>query len=597
MNHWTVAGRLNALKAVAVLVMALIVGLSWYQASVLHRVQAEAHKRLLEAGELQDGSNLGAQAYRVVADTFINRHFDEAATEWAKSNKSIAAFLAKLDQTVDTTQEREWARAARAAIQQMQQLYDQKFLPLAKSNAPVEDIRDVDDQMDKLIDQYDELVKKIATSLQAEADDAQKAYDEAQSRNLKVSISVALAAAIALVAFGISISRGIRADLGAEPGAVRKILSSLRDGDLTVAIARAPADQTSVVAAVDDMRKRLRDVIQTVRQGSNQIQTAATEVASGNQELSSRTEATASSLEQTASSMEEITATVRQSADASRQANQLASTAATVAAKGGEVVDQVVGSMRDIQQSSQRIADIISVIDGIAFQTNILALNAAVEAARAGEQGRGFAVVAGEVRSLAQRSANAAKEIKDLITTSVERVHAGTAQVESAGQTMAEIVTSVQRVSDIIGEITTAAMEQSNGISQVNVAVTQLDQMTQQNATLVEQSAAAAQRLRDQATRLTEAVSVFNTGQGVTTASGSGISALPTRVVSPMVEPPKAKRSAAVSAPRPSVAQKVLPARAPARMPEQAVARRDTSAPTTPSRAIAPTSDGDWETF
>jgi methyl-accepting chemotaxis protein len=479
----------------------------------------------------------------------------------------------------------------------MQQLYDQKFLPLAKSNAPVEDIRDVDDQMDKLIDQYDELVKKIATSLQAEADDAQKAYDEAQSRNLKVSISVALAAAIALVAFGISISRGIRADLGAEPGAVRTILSALRDGDLTVAISREQGDQTSVVAAVDDMRNRLRDVIQTVRQGSNQIQTAATEVASGNQELSSRTEATASSLEQTASSMEEITATVRQSADASRQANQLASTAAAVAAKGGEVVDQVVGSMRDIQQSSQRIADIISVIDGIAFQTNILALNAAVEAARAGEQGRGFAVVAGEVRSLAQRSANAAKEIKDLITTSVERVHAGTAQVESAGQTMAEIVTSVQRVSDIIGEITTAAMEQSNGISQVNVAVTQLDQMTQQNATLVEQSAAAAQRLRDQATRLTEAVSVFNTGQGVTSASASGISALPTRVVSPMVEPPKAKRSAAVSAPRPSVAQKALPARAPVRMPEQTVARRGTSAPTTPSRAIAPPSDGDWETF
>ena len=327
MNHWTVAGRLNALKAVAVLVMALIVGLSWYQASVLHRVQAEAHKRLLEAGELQDGSNLGAQAYRVVADTFINHHFDEAATEWAKSNKSIAAFLAKLDQTVDTAQEREWARAARTAIQQMQQLYEQKFLPLAKSNAPVEEIRDVDDQMDKLIDQYDELVKKIATSLQAEAEEAQKAYDEAQSRNLKVSISVALAAAMALVAFGISISRGIRADLGAEPGAVRNILSSLRDGDLTVAIARAQADQTSVVAAVDDMRNRLRDVIQTVRQGSNQIQTAATEVASGNQELSSRTEATASSLEQTASSMEEITATVRQSADASRQANQLASTA------------------------------------------------------------------------------------------------------------------------------------------------------------------------------------------------------------------------------------------------------------------------------
>lgn len=598
MNQWTVAGRLNALKAVAVFVMAVIVGLSWYQSSVLHKVQAEAHKRLLEAGQLQDGSNLGAQAYRVVADTLINQDFQDAADDWRKSSKRIADFLTLLDKTVDTDAERALARKARTTIEQMQQVYEQKFLPQVKNNASAEDVREIDDQIDKLIDTYDETVKKIADNLQAEAADAQKVYDETQSRNLTVSVSVALVSALLLVAFGLTISSGIRNDLGAEPGKVREILSALRDGDLTVVVPRKQGDQTSVVAAVDDMRNRLRDVIQSVRQGSDQIQTAATDVASGNQELSSRTEATASSLEQTASSMEEITATVRQSADASRQANQLASTAASVAAKGGEVVDQVVGSMRDIQQSSQRIADIISVIDGIAFQTNILALNAAVEAARAGEQGRGFAVVAGEVRSLAQRSANAAKEIKDLITTSVERVHTGTAQVESAGQTMAEIVTSVQRVSDIIGEITTAAMEQSNGISQVNVAVTQLDQMTQQNAALVEQSAAAAQRLRDQATRLTEAVSVFNTGQVVSHQGGSAVVALPARASSRMVAPSVPKRSAAPAVPRQPVAHKALPGKTPAQRQEQVVAHRAAASPSRPpAQGSAASSDSDWETF
>ncbi|MGB4059907.1 MAG: methyl-accepting chemotaxis protein [Burkholderiaceae bacterium] len=505
MKHWSVAARLNALKATAVLAMAAVIGMNWYQASVTRALELETQKRIADAGELKDGANLGAQLYRVVADTYINAHFEEAAASWAQESKTANQFMGRMSQLADTNQEREWAQNAQQAMQQIQRLYEQKFLPMVKGGAALEDVREVDEQMDQLIDKYDEQVSRIAESMLAEAQEAQKVFDDAQAWNLRVSIVVALVAAGVLIGFGLAISRGIRQDLGAEPREVRAVLSALRDGDLTVAVPRAAGDQASVMAAVEDMRNRLRDVIQTVRQGSDSIQLAAAEVAMGNQDLSSRTEAAASNLEQTAASMEEITATVKQSADSARQANQLASTAAAVAVKGGDVV----GTMQDIQQSSKKIADIIGVIDGIAFQTNILALNAAVEAARAGEQGRGFAVVAGEVRNLAQRSAQAAKEIKDLIGASVEKVESGSALVADAGHTMGEIVASVQRVNDIIAGISAAAGEQNNGIAQVNVAVTQLDQMTQQNAALVEESAAAAQSLRDQANRLSEAVGVF----------------------------------------------------------------------------------------
>ncbi|WP_395699116.1 methyl-accepting chemotaxis protein [Aquabacterium sp.] len=257
------------------------------------------------------------------------------------------------------------------------------------------------------------------------------------------------------------------------------------------------------------MSESLSRTVGEVRSAADSIQTASAEIATGNTDLSQRTEHTASNLQTTASSIEQLTGTVRQSADAASQANQLASSASSVAQRGGQVVSQVVSTMDEINTSSKKIADIIGVIDGIAFQTNILALNAAVEAARAGEQGRGFAVVAGEVRSLAQRSAEAAREIKTLIGASVERVESGARLVQDAGSTMNEIVASVQRVSDIIGEITAAASEQSAGIGQVNGAVVQLDQMTQQNAALVEQSAAAAESLKEQALHLTQMVGRF----------------------------------------------------------------------------------------
>jgi methyl-accepting chemotaxis protein len=254
---------------------------------------------------------------------------------------------------------------------------------------------------------------------------------------------------------------------------------------------------------------RLKEIVSSIKDATDAINTAAKEIASGNQDLSSRTEEQASSLEETASSMEQLTSTVKQNADNARQANELAGNAQQVAVKGGEVVGQVVDTMSAIHQSSSKIADIIGVIDGIAFQTNILALNAAVEAARAGEQGRGFAVVATEVRNLAQRSAAAAKEIKGLISDSVEKVEAGNRLVDQAGRTMEDVVTSIKRVAKIMGDISDASREQSSGIEQVSLAINQMDEVTQQNAALVEQAAAAAESLEEQAHNLSSAVSIF----------------------------------------------------------------------------------------
>ena len=288
------------------------------------------------------------------------------------------------------------------------------------------------------------------------------------------------------------------------------IAQRVAQGDLTVQIRSGSRDETGrLMDALRDMNDSLRNIVNEVRQGTDTINTASLEIAGGNLDLSSRTEQQAGSLEETASAMEELTSTVKQNADNARQANQLAISASEVAREGGAVVSQVVQTMEDISASSMKIADIISVIDGIAFQTNILALNAAVEAARAGEQGRGFAVVASEVRSLAQRSATAAKEIKELIDTSMEKVGAGSQLVESAGVTMTRVVTSVKSVTDIVGEISAASQEQSTGLEEINRAITQMDEVTQQNAALVEQAAASAQALQDQSRHLSTVVSVF----------------------------------------------------------------------------------------
>ncbi len=335
--------------------------------------------------------------------------------------------------------------------------------------------------------------------------DAQSDYAAAKTTMLIVNLVIVGVA----VMLGTLITRGLTRALGAEPGDAAGLAHDVASGDLTTAITLRPNDSTSMMAQLRTMQRSLADVVTTVRQGSDGVATASSQIAQGNHDLSQRTEEQASALQQTAASMEQFSATVKQNASHAREANELALRSSQVAHKGGQVVGRVVETMRGISESSHKISDIISVIDGIAFQTNILALNAAVEAARAGEQGRGFAVVATEVRSLAGRSALAAKEIKTLIGASVQQVEQGAHLVYEAGQTMSDLVDSIRRVTELMGNITVASNEQSQGVQEITEAVTQMDQVTQQNAALVEEMAAAAVSLQSQADHLVQAVAVF----------------------------------------------------------------------------------------
>ncbi|PJI96618.1 methyl-accepting chemotaxis protein [Acidovorax sp. 69] len=408
-------------------------------------------------------------------------------------------------------------------------------------------------------------------------------------------VLIGAAAAIAVVVLGMLLAAMLVRSITRPLDRAVALAEAISAGDLTQDIHDDRKDELGLLTrALSGMATRLRAVVSEVRSGVDSVSSASVEIANGNHDLSARTEQTASNLEETAASMEQLTATVSQSADTARQANQLAGTAAQAAARGGEVVGQVVTSMQQITDSSRKINDIIGVIDGIAFQTNILALNAAVEAARAGEQGRGFAVVASEVRSLAGRSAEAAKEIKTLISASVENVESGSAQVAQAGQSMQEIVSSVQRVSDLIGEITASSTEQRDGIAQVNQAVTHLDQMTQQNAALVEESTAAATSMRDQAQKLAEVVSMFNVGAVATRAPAAPRAA-------PVNTAPRPSFKVGGAAPR-SIGTK--PAAKTAKTPPPATARLSStsvaspvSAPTQAPRAMAKGGDDDWESF
>ncbi len=391
---------------------------------------------------------------------------------------------------------------------------------LVKRRKAGENVADaLEKELRPLSETFSNLVLKLELRQKALYDASLANAEASASRAQAVMIGGGVAAVLLSILFATVLTRSIVSPLREAVDGARVIAS----GDLSRTITSTGRDEaTELTTALQQMQQSLSSVVSQVRQGSESVASASTQIAQGNQDLSARTESQASALEETAASMEELSSTVKQNADNARQANQLAQSASGVAMQGGQVVSQVVQTMKGISESSRKIADIIGVIDGIAFQTNILALNAAVEAARAGEQGRGFAVVASEVRTLAGRSAEAAKEIKQLITESVDRVETGTSLVDQAGHTMEEVVASIRSVTDIMGEISAASSEQSAGVAQVGEAVTQMDQATQQNAALVEEMAAAASSLNSQAQELVRAVAVFRVGQeGASAAHGS----------------------------------------------------------------------------
>jgi len=462
------------------------------------------------------------------------------ATQIADSAKRGAELLKSIEGLLETDEERKIYQDA-VAIRTKYQDAKNQVMNAKKAGDAAEGERLYREVFEPAAKAYQEKVNELLAQQRKAIDATAAGINAANARSTRLMLTLG----ILLLAIGAwaawVISRSITKPLNSALG----IANTVAEGDLTTQFDEQTARDEigDLMKALRGMNDSLRRVVSQVQTGTTAIATASSEIAEGNLDLSSRTEQQASSLEETASSMEELTSTVRQNADNANQANQLAQAASDVAARGGEIVGQVVETMGSIDASSRKIVDIIGTIDGIAFQTNILALNAAVEAARAGEQGRGFAVVASEVRNLAQRSAAAAKEIKELIDNSVTQVNAGTTLVQQAGTTMGEVVTSVRRVTDIMGEITSASREQSVGIDEVNQAIGQMDQVTQQNAALVEEAAAAAASMQEQAAQLAQVAASFKLG----TEAVARWSAQPRRVAddggaAPAVEAPRAKR-------------------------------------------------------
>jgi methyl-accepting chemotaxis protein len=538
----------------AVLGIAAVLGLR----NVDAQADALASKWLKGVGELADVRALLVEArdfevkHSRTDDTSYHAEYEDKMKEAAQKISALAdgykARVAPGDESVLFDKYSKTWSTYRGAQQRVIQLGREK---------KQQDAADIADGASSMA--FDELIGTVAALLEfnnkagaAAADHADMVFKRVQTMLfILLPLALLLGAVLATV-----IVRRLTRQLGGEPQVAVAVTRAVAEGDLTTQINLRSGDEHSLLAALSAMQRSLAQTVSAVRTSTDSVTTASREIAQGNADLSSRTEQQASNLQQTAASMEQMTSAVKQNADAARQANQLAASASQVAAKGGAVVGEVVSTMDQISASSRKIADIIGVIDGIAFQTNILALNAAVEAARAGEQGRGFAVVAGEVRNLAQRSAQAAREIKSLIGESVEKVETGSKLVNDAGQTMSDIVAQVKRVTDLIGEITSSTLEQSNGIGQVNQAVTQLDQMTQQNAALVEQSAAAAESLKDQADKLAKAVAIFKlsrneTRQVIAEAQAASRTAVVAKAA-PVPKAPAAAKAVGKAAPKPA---------------------------------------------
>ncbi len=509
-----ISARLSGTLGLLLALILSIIGMATYQMLSMRSVTEEITSNWLPSVERVNKMNTGTSDFRIAEFQHVLNTDSKAM---ADIEKVMAQVMSAFDEDhkayvslISSNEERRLYEEFAADWKQYLAVHD-KMLALSRNNETEKAKALLEGESRKLFDSSSiKLVKLIdlnSAGAVASAKESELAYLDARNAmlcGLVLAIAFVLAAATWLI-------RSITVPLTLALAAADRVAA----GDLSSPVVVTSQDEVGqVLQALDRMQASLMQVVSNVRQSAEGVATASAEISQGNNDLSSRTEEQASALEETAASMEQLTGTVSQNADNARQANQLAISASSVAVEGGQVVSQVVDTMKGINDSSRRIADIISVIDGIAFQTNILALNAAVEAARAGEQGRGFAVVASEVRNLAQRSAEAAKEIKDLITTSVERVDAGTQLVDQAGVKMSEIVSSIQRVTDIMGEISAASIEQSSGMAQIGEAVAQMDQATQQNAALVEQSAAAAESLKTQAHHLVDAVAVFKLRPG-----------------------------------------------------------------------------------
>ncbi|NML15243.1 chemotaxis protein [Azohydromonas sp. G-1-1-14] len=628
----TVARRLLLAFGAVVLVLLTVAGVSLYSAYRLQAAEqasARAQQALVaSSGMLQDmlGMQAGVRGFLLSGD-------ERFLATWETGRKTFDQHWSQARQFAQGDEEQErrldLMKTRRTEFEEVATPMMSQRRSIATGQGYMADL------VGEFMNGMDQAAMDNFRAVHAEFDKAQGVLlatssattESTRSANMAVLFTGPLLAVGLALALGVWIARSVSRQLGGEPEQAAQAVREIAQGNLGVELAgHRGARDDSLMAAMAGMRDQLVRTVGEVRRNAEGVATASAQIAQGNQDLSRRTEQQASSLQETAAAMDELGSTVRHNADNAQQANQLAQGASEVAVRGGTVVAQVVDTMRGIEDSSKKIADIIGVIDGIAFQTNILALNAAVEAARAGEAGRGFAVVAGEVRSLAQRSAEAAKQIKNLITESVQRVGMGSDLADEAGRTMEEVVTAIKRVTDLVGEISHASQEQSQGVSQVAEAVTQMDRATQQNAALVEESAAAAESLSQQAQRLVEAVAVFRLAAGdmALAAAGAGtrmapapsrpaLPALPARAAAvPAVRPAAPEQPAAPAAVAPTAtatgwdgSERRSPTRASnvTRPDFQRQAPRDAGAPAAAAGTASRTStgtddeDGEWTSF
>ena len=508
-SDFSIGVRLGSAFAALLVLMTIMIGSAFWQLERIADAKTVMNETNLKSRLAKDWlQGIATNSVRTLAKAKSTDPADDQ--RYDTEMKGVSAQVSKIQKELESLVKSEKGNALLAAVAERRKAYtsirDQVFRHKAGQGADDAFRAMVADKMMPAMSAYLRSVEEVVAFQDSLFVDADKRIDTVYAEAKQLLLGIGLLALVCGAAFGVLLTRSITRPLARAVGLAQQVAS----GDLTARIDASSRDEVGqLLAALKRMNESLLRTVSEVRTGTETIVTASRQIASGNLDLSSRTEEQASSLEETASSMEELTSTVRQNADNARQANALAQDASAIASRGGEVVSQVVTTMGSINESSKKIGDIIAVIDGIAFQTNILALNAAVEAARAGEQGRGFAVVASEVRNLAQRSAAAAKEIRSLISDSVAKVDMGGKLVEQAGSTMQEIVQGIARVTDIMSGIASASAEQTLGIEQVNAAITQMDDVTQQNAALVEEASAAAASLEEQAATLAELVSTF----------------------------------------------------------------------------------------